>query len=98
MSFDDEVRGISESHAPAAGSDEVRVELARESVKKLGEKIQQLTANVAQLEADFAASTISLGDYEKTRRDLDKAISIAKRNLAMYEMHEKRISKLFSNT
>ena len=98
MSFDDELRGLSYSHAPAPSSDVIRLDLARESVRRLGSKIGQLTADVARLEADLSASTVSLGEYEKTRKELEKAITDARRNLSMYEMYERKLSEIISNT
>jgi septal ring factor EnvC (AmiA/AmiB activator) len=99
MSFDDdELRGFSESHAPAAGSDDVRLELAREAVSKLHKKIEQLTSDVSRLETDLNASRISFTDFERTSADLAKALANARKTLTMYEMHERRMNQIFSNT
>ncbi len=65
---------------------------------KLGKRIEHLTANVSQLEADLAASKVSFVDYETTKTNLDKALSSARKSLAMYKMHEKRMSQIFLST
>lgn len=96
MSFDSEVSGLSETHAPAAISDAVQLDLARESVSKLGEKIENLKADVAKLGEELAASTISLSKYEITKKELDTALTRARKSLAVYEMQERRLSKIIS--
>jgi len=92
MEFDPEVSGLSESHAPAAISDAVQLDIARESVSKLGEKIENLNADVTKLGEELSASTISLSKYEITKKELDSALSRARKSLAIYEMQEKRLS------
>lgn len=98
MPFEEEVGGLRESHAPDAVSDLIRLDLARESVRKLTDKTNQLSADIAQLERDLAASQISLADYERTKGDLEKAIASGRKALAIYEMHERRLTKIFATT
>ena len=97
MSFEPEVAGYTESYAPEAQSDEIRLTLAKESIARISVQIERIGSQLDQLQSDYAAGTVSIDKFEQAGRDLDAALKTATAKLALFEAQKDRLQNYFSN-
>ena len=97
MPFEPKVAGYTESYAPEAQSEKIRLTLAEESVARLAAQIDRIGNDLDQIQSDYAAGTVSIEKFEQIGRELDAALKAATSKLALFEAQKSRLQKYFSN-